>query len=73
MCFRPPDSSTGPLICPECEKKIVSPNFRPINCPFCSAKLPEVGQLTPPSGGTATTSPGVPKVPSAPKPPAPPA
>lgn len=26
MCFRPPDTTSGPLICPECGKKIVSPN-----------------------------------------------
>lgn len=28
MCFRsPPDTTSGPLICPECGKEIVSPNF----------------------------------------------
>jgi len=40
MCFRPPDVTTGPLMCPECGKKIVSPNFTPVACPFCKAPLP---------------------------------
>jgi ribosomal protein L40E len=40
MCFRPPDTTTGPMLCPECGKKIVSPNFKPVVCPFCKAKLP---------------------------------
>ena len=69
MCFRPPDTTSGPLICPECGKKIVSPNFRPVNCPFCKAPLPPEGAPAAPSAGGAPVAPGAPTVPGAPKPP----
>ena len=69
MCFRPPDTTSGPLICPECGKKIVSPNFRPVNCPFCKAPLPPEGAPAVPSAGGAPVAPGAPTVPGAPKPP----
>ncbi len=69
MCFRPPDTTSGPLICPECGKKIVSPNFRPVNCPFCKAPLPSEGAPAAPSAGGAPVAPGAPTVPGAPKPP----
>lgn len=69
MCFRPPDTTSGPLICPECGKKIVSPNFRPVNCPFCKAPLPPEGAPAAPSAGGAPVAPGTPTVPGAPKPP----
>lgn len=58
MCFRPPDTTSGPLICPECNKKIVSPNYRPTSCPFCKADLPPEpaasapGQIECPKCGT---------------------
>lgn len=48
MCFRPPDVTSGPLVCPECNKKIVSPNFRPVVCPFCKSKLPAAPDLSAP-------------------------
>lgn len=67
MCFRPPDTTSGPLICPECGKKIVSPNFRPVNCPFCKAPLPPEGAPAAPSAGGAPVAPGAPTVPGAPK------
>lgn len=69
MCFRPPDTTSGPLICPECGKKIVSPNFRPVVCPFCKAPLPEADAPAAP-GAPAPAVPGAPKgpqPPSAPK------
>lgn len=69
MCFRPPDTTSGPLICPECGKKIVSPNFRPVNCPFCKAPLPPEGAPAAPSAGGAPVALGAPTVPGAPKPP----
>ena len=69
MCFRPPDTTSGPLICPECGKKIVSPNFRPVNCPFCKAPLPPEDAPAAPSAGGAPVAPGAPTVPGAPKPP----
>ncbi len=70
MCFRPPDTTSGPLICPECGKKIVSPNFRPVKCPFCKAPLPPEGAApTPgaPGAPSAPAAPGSPKPPSAPQ------
>lgn len=69
MCFRPPDTTSGPLICPECGKEIVSPNFRPVNCPFCKAPLPPEGAPAAPSAGGTLVAPGVPTVSGAPKPP----
>ena len=70
MCFRPPpDTTSGPLICPECGKEIVSPNFRLVNCPFCKAPLPPEGAPAAPSAGGALVAPGAPTVPGAPKPP----
>ena len=69
MCFRPPDTTSGPLICPECGKKIVPPNFRPVNCPFCKAPLPPEDAPAAPSAGGAPVAPGAPTVPGAPKPP----
>ena len=69
ICFRPPDTTSGPLICPECGKKIVSQNFRPVNCPFCKAPLPPEGAPAAPSAGGAPVAPGAPTVPGAPKPP----
>lgn len=68
MCFRPPDTTSGPLICPECGKKIVSPNFRPVVCPFCKAPLPaEAPASAGPSTPGAAPAPGAPGAPSAPK------
>lgn len=80
MCFRPPDVSQGPLICPECGKKIVSPNFTPVKCPFCNAPLPasaavpdSQGPKVPgPSAPTPPDGPSAPKVPGAPRSPKPP-
>ena len=70
MCFRPPpDITSGPLICPECGKEIVSPNFRPVNCPFCKAPLPPEGAPAAPSAGGTLVAPGAPTVSGAPKPP----
>ncbi len=70
MCFRPPDTTSGPLVCPECGKKIVSPNFRPVNCPFCKAPLPPKARLPRrvlPGAPSAPAAPGSPKPPSAPQ------
>ena len=71
MCFRPPDTTSGPLICPSCGKKIVSPNFVPVTCPFCKAPL-EAPAAGAPSAPTAPGAPGAPKAPGAPGAPKPP-
>lgn len=70
MCFRPPDVSSGPLICPSCGKKIVSPNFVPVTCPFCKAPLDQPDAATPPSAPTPMGGPAAPAAPSAPSAPA---
>ncbi|WP_146007909.1 hypothetical protein [Raoultibacter massiliensis] len=70
MCFRPPDVTQGPLVCPECGKKIVSPNFTPVTCPFCSAALPGAPEAPASAAPKAPGSaPSAPSAPGAPKPP----
>lgn len=54
---------------PRMGKEIVSPNFRPVNCPFCKAPLPPEGAPAAPSAGGTLVAPGAPTVSGAPKPP----
>lgn len=69
MCFRPPDTTSGPLICPSCGKKIVSPNFRPVVCPFCKEPLPPEGAAPAAAAPSQPGGPSAPGAPGAPKPP----
>ena len=77
MCFRPPDTTSGPIICSSCGKKIVSPNFTPVTCPFCKEPLEAPGSAAPsvpgvpgaPGAPKAPGAPVAPKAPGAPKPP----
>ncbi|MCQ4847626.1 hypothetical protein [Gordonibacter pamelaeae] len=71
MCFRPPDTTSGPLICPACGKKIVSPNFRPVTCPFCKEPLPPADEPAAPAM-PGQKMPATPGAPAAPKPSGPP-
>ncbi|MEA5019198.1 MAG: hypothetical protein VB027_02410 [Gordonibacter sp.] len=67
MCFRPPDTTSGPLMCPACGKKIVSPNFRPVACPFCKEPLPAADEPSAPRMPGKLTAPGAPAAPTPPK------